>query len=347
MYSHVLHCLARAEEELEETDTLRRRVEELERHPRDRNDINSVTRIWQAIPIEPAMRRNWRNVASNRLWVWLMLVAVALHHLTSYIIDESARINPVFLWWFFFGATNMRNDWQARRDVWEVGKKLSRRSIFCQRIVWESNGIYMESISEDNLGVNALCRLCIFNIAKKWMPSQLLWRFRSQPEWCCDVCFACFHNVFLALWHRLSKLQCQAQEKNMIEAKGLNMTQLFNYSYTIRMMILIATYWNYSSSHSHTMSWKYINDYRWLWWLWCLVGVDSADWIQTCATFVSRSLCGSQREQLRELELERDALREEKPTETMVDGDDGDGINWIMMIHNDQHIIYNYILFII
>jgi hypothetical protein len=46
-----------------------------------------------------------------------MLVAVALHHLTSYIIDESARINPVFLWWFFFGATNMRNDWQARRDV--------------------------------------------------------------------------------------------------------------------------------------------------------------------------------------------------------------------------------------
>jgi hypothetical protein len=58
MYSHVLHCLARAEEELEETDTLRRRVEELERHPRDRNDINSVTRIWQVIPIEPTMRRN-------------------------------------------------------------------------------------------------------------------------------------------------------------------------------------------------------------------------------------------------------------------------------------------------
>jgi hypothetical protein len=150
--------------------------------------------------------------------------------------------------------------------------------------------------------------------------------------------------VFLALWHRLSKLQCQAQEKNMIEATGLNMTQLFNYSYTI-MMILIATSWNYSSSHSHTMSWKYINDYRWLRWLWCLVGVDSdSDWIQTCATFVSRSLCGSQREQLRELELERDALREEKPTETMVDGDDGDGINWIMMINKWSayiYIIYN------
>lgn len=150
--------------------------------------------------------------------------------------------------------------------------------------------------------------------------------------------------VFLALWHRLSKLQCQAQEKNMIEATGLNMTQLFNYSYTI-MMILIATSWNYSSSHSHTMSWKYINDYRWLRWLWCLVGVDSdSDWIQTCATFVSRSLCGSQREQLRELELERDALREEKPTETMVDGDDGDGINWIMMINKWSAYIYIYYL---
>ena len=130
---------------------------------------------------------------------------------------------------------------------------------------------------------------------------------------------------------------CSAKlrKKNMIEAKGLNMTQLFNYSYTIRMMILIATYWNYSSSHSHTMSWKYIDDYRWLWWLWCLVGVDSADWIQTCATFVSRSLCGSQREQLRELELERDALREEKPTETMVDRDDGDGINVCIIIYYD------------
>ena len=45
------------------------------------------------------------------------------------------------------------------------------------------------------------------------------------------------------------------------------------------------------------------------------ISVDSIDSDSSIkhATFDARSLCGSQREQLRELELERDALREAKP----------------------------------
>ena len=57
-----------------------------------------------------------------------------------------------------------------------------------------------------------------------------------------------------------------------------------------------------------------------------IIGVDStidSDSLIERATFDARSLCSSQREQLRELELERDALREEP--ETTLDGDETTG----------------------